>query len=135
MLRSVVGWVRVQDENWQATMHRMKIRIQRAANLHFVAPSEFRVRRDQWRYALHLANSRVKWLALVTQWQPLQCVDRFAPFVPSRGCGRPRKRWDDEVNAFSRLVFGARHWITEFQQYDSRVYIDLCDAYVAYCNL
>ena len=62
-------------------------------------------------------------------------MDRFAPFVPSRGRGRPRKRWDDEVNTFSRLVFGARHWIAEFQQYDSRVYIDLCDAYVAYCNL
>ena len=36
-------WVRIQGEDWQATMHRMKVRIQRAANLHFVAPWEFRV--------------------------------------------------------------------------------------------
>ena len=36
MLRSIVGWRRVQGEDWECTMRRMKCRVQRALEMHVV---------------------------------------------------------------------------------------------------
>ena len=93
-------------------MSRMKQRMNRATRLHFTMPWEFRLRRQQWNFALHIANSNYKWPHIVTQWDPLTSIDPFAPFEAYRGRGRPRKRRDDELAHFVYKVFGTRHWLS-----------------------
>ena len=38
MLRSIVGWVRIEGEDWCDTMHRMKLRLQHALAMHPLRP-------------------------------------------------------------------------------------------------
>ena len=38
MLRRIVGWRRVQGKDWECTMHRMKIRVQSALEMHGIKP-------------------------------------------------------------------------------------------------
>ena len=113
----------------------MKQRMNRAARLYFTMPWEFRLRWQQWSFALHIANSNCKWPRIVTQWDPLISIDPFAPFEAHRGRGRPRKRWDDELAHVVYRVFGTRHWFCELQDYEPRLYRDLSDACVASCHI
>ena len=58
MLRCIVGWVRIDDEPWSDTMHRMRNRMDRAAKLYFVQPWSIRLLRSQWSFACHLSTLR-----------------------------------------------------------------------------
>ena len=54
ILRPIVGWVRISDEPWSDTMHRMKQRMDRTAAMHFVQSWSIIFLRNQWSFAHHL---------------------------------------------------------------------------------
>ena len=56
MLRTIIGWIRVEDELWHDTMHRMKQRMERTANMHFVQPWSIRILRHQWSFLDHASS-------------------------------------------------------------------------------
>lgn len=54
MLRKIVGWVRLQGESWEATMHRMKDRVEDALKKHPVMLWRRRIGIHLWKYVLRI---------------------------------------------------------------------------------
>ena len=102
MLRSIIGWVRLPSDDWATTMRRMRSRLDHASRLHFVAPWELQLKRNQWGYAQHLANfTQDSWQKLVVQSKPMLVLDQNLEFVAHRNRGRPRTRWDSDLIKFA----------------------------------
>lgn len=52
VLRKIVGWVRLKDESWEITMHRMKDRVQRALLEYAVISWKQRLATYSWNHIL-----------------------------------------------------------------------------------
>ena len=88
MLRNIVGWVRHAEDDWHATMSRMKQKMERAEQSHKLVPWDELLSRQQAKFALHLRDSKCEWPRRVAAWSP----------VGARPRARPRLRWDDAIN-------------------------------------
>ena len=56
MLRRIVGWRRIDDEEWSITMHRMRVRLENAEILYCCEAWSKKYLRLQWRYAVYLSK-------------------------------------------------------------------------------
>ena len=50
MLRRIVDWRRIEEEDWRDTMLRMNQRLSRGENLYFWQPWSISFARNQWKY-------------------------------------------------------------------------------------
>ena len=110
MLRSIVGWRRIDGEPWDETMRRMRDRIESGHQLHKWQLWSHRFFRDQWRFAVHLLAKMSQWM-ITYNCSP--CFDERGMYVPHRDVGRPRIKWDDHIKAFFHYSFPERmdeHW-------------------------
>ena len=57
MLRRIVGWRRIDGEDWKETMKRMNDRLMEAQRLYFCASWSMIFARSQWRYVKHLMDA------------------------------------------------------------------------------
>ena len=90
MMRSIVGWIRMEDEEWHATGHRMKVRLEHALLSHPVAAWSVRRNAERDRLLHRLRNGVSPQICCkVHAWQPHDCDDA------RRGRGRPRRRWHE----------------------------------------
>ena len=132
MLRSIVGWVRHEDENCETTMHRMKQRLATAMDLHYVEPWEHYILRQQWRYAVHAAFSeKSDWPVRLANWNPLLVDDVSSPYIAYRSQGRPRIRWDDRLNEFCDVHLDCDRW-PDMVNWTPRELYELEAAYLQY---
>ena len=69
MLRSVVGWVRVANEDWHSTMSRMKHRLTAALHIHPVDTWSRQLARRQYNFAFQMLRIP-NWAATVVKWCP-----------------------------------------------------------------
>ena len=69
MLRSMVGWTRLQDESWHDTMSRMKIRVAKALHQHPIETWTRRLARCQHSFASRVAQTN-GWVTRVVTWNP-----------------------------------------------------------------
>ena len=68
MLRNIIGWVRVDGEDWHDTMSRMKSWMARASLQFLVTPWEFQFHKAQWSYAIHASRcSNTSWIDSVSR--------------------------------------------------------------------
>jgi len=100
MKRCIVGWVRRVDDDWPATMRRMRSRVSRADATHPSKPWVECIWRQQWHFITHLHGSACAWPRLLAAWKP----------TGYRSQGRPYLRWDDQVNRYCRLKFTCDNW-------------------------
>ena len=56
MLRKMVGWVRVQGEEWDITMRRMKVRVDRALDKYPIMLWKKRIATYLWKYILRIKS-------------------------------------------------------------------------------
>ena len=131
MLRSMIGWRRFTDEPWEETMRRMKRRMADALQ-HFPLSSwSERFHRNRWRYAIHVVNNEKNrlpfWLA---QWVPL--LDPISIYMPYRGPGRPRLRWDDHLHGFCYVHLGLHHWL-DIERYSKEELLLHEEMFLKYC--
>ena len=104
MLRSMVGWTRLQDESWHDTMSRMKIRVAKALHQHPIETWTRRLARCQHSFASRVAQTN-GWVTRVVTWNPeSNWRDNFS-LAPKRRQGRPLTRWDDKMRSFCKLKF------------------------------
>ena len=55
----------------------------------------------KWKLALRIATSpSERWLKKAAEWNP----DLSSRFQTNRAIGRPRKRWEDDINDFLKQV-------------------------------
>ena len=57
MLRRIVGWRRIDGEDWKATMKRMNDRLEQGHNLYVCQPWSMVYARSQWRYIKHMVDA------------------------------------------------------------------------------
>ena len=56
----------------------------------------------KWKLALRIATSVCeRWLKKAAEWNP----DQSSRNKTNRAIGRPRKRWEDDINDFLKQVF------------------------------
>ncbi|OLP96509.1 Myosin-12 [Symbiodinium microadriaticum] len=102
MLRSMVGWIRIQDESWHDTMSRMKSRVAKDLHQHPIEAWTRRLARCQHSFAVRVAQTN-GWVTHVVTWNPeSNWHDNFSS-APKRRQGRPLTRWDDKLRAFCKL--------------------------------
>ena len=66
-------------------------------------------RRRKFKWALKVATCNSdRWASRATTWQPN--LQRKAAATAARSAGRPRTRWDDDLNSFSRRVLKCEDW-------------------------
>ena len=84
----------------------MRSRLDHASRLHFVAPWELKLKRNQWGYAQHLADLiNDSWQKLVVQWKPMLVLDQSLELVAHCNRGRPRTRWDSDLIKFADHIW------------------------------
>ena len=55
----------------------------------------------KWRLAMRIATSpSERWLIKAAEWNP----ELSSKYRTNRAIGRPRKRWEDDINEFLKLV-------------------------------
>ena len=104
MLRSIVGWVRVGDEPWRMTMHRMKLRVNAVLALHILDPWTKRLTFRQHSFASHVVET-CGWAMNVWEWHPEADWQYSFTVQPTRRPGRPLTRWDDRLRSFCKRHF------------------------------
>jgi len=124
MLRRVVGWVRIQDEDWSETMSRMKSRVESALRVYPVEAWSAQFLRKQFRMVCRLSRRDGEWAMRVSRWKPalMYCDAR-------RNSGRPAVRWDDRLNEFVRSHLLIESWQAACANLDFPVHED---AYVQF---
>ena len=114
MIRRIIGWRRISDENWKSTMSRMKIRMENARIQYDYEDWSVKYAKNIWNYAIHLSKmNNSHWGRLLTLDCQTQKFDPFSPYIPYRPPGRPRLRWDDHLRAFFDRIFphSDLHWM------------------------
>jgi hypothetical protein len=103
MLRKIVGWVRVQDEEWETTMRRMKGRVDDALLKYPMQMWKERIAKYLWNFILRVKSAPFdEWISQSSKWFPNECEDESSEFVAYRVRGRPYSKWDDVVTKFYR---------------------------------
>ena len=106
MFRSIVGWVRIHDDqNWRDIMVQMNHRMAIANILFPMEDWEDRLFRSKFRLAHRIARSPEAWPAKSVSWNPLTNWESNFACMPQRKRGRPSARWDDTLTIFSTEFF------------------------------
>ena len=105
MLRSIVGWVRLGDEPWRMTMHRMKLRVNAALALHSLDPWTKRLALRQHSFAAAHVVETCGWAMSVCEWHPEADWQYNFTVQPTRRRGRPLTRWDDRLRSCCKRHF------------------------------
>ena len=106
MLREIVGRIRIQNEPWDVTMRRMKLRVARALGSRAIMPWKKRLAKNQWKFILGIKTARSEsWIKLAFEWKPNECDDALNEYLAHRDRGRPNLRWDDVVIVFADSIF------------------------------
>ena len=99
MLRRIIGWRRVANENWHDTMTRMNARLERAHNLY--PWKNWSYAGNKWRFIHHILSSEQGlWSRTLLLFNFYPIADPVSIFQPKRSNGRPRLRWDDCIQSF-----------------------------------
>ena len=116
MLRSIVGWVRIEGEDWRDTMHRMKLRLQHALAMHPLRPWTQQLFSRQYRIASKISRRDDGW------------THNFLR-APRRKLGRPEK--DDNLRTFALEHLQGRTWMVAAR---SRQWLDNEHLFVQFCQ-
>ncbi|CAE7565538.1 unnamed protein product [Symbiodinium natans] len=103
MLRSIVGWRRVDGEPWSDTMTRMNQRVASALQQHPVTAWDQQLLSRQYNFAATVTRSQ--WPSLVCKWDPRTRWSANTTTRPTRIVGRPRAKWDDRLSKFAAQCF------------------------------
>ena len=133
MLRLIVDWRRIPNEEWSVTMHRMSVRVDRAQRDFPVKAWQESFHRQRWRFAIHDAkNQKCKWMYRLSQYCPDLIHDEA--LAPYRKPGRPYTRWDDSLHDYCGYEWSLLHWLgVEFWSREKCEMVE--DRYVQYCML
>ena len=115
MLRSVVGWVRVANEDWHNTMSRMKHRLTAALHIHPVDTWSRQLARRQYNFAFQMLRIP-NWAAAVVKWCPESNWQANFALQLHRRPGRPLTKWDDRLRSFAACNFPAVNTWTDIAE-------------------
>ena len=110
MLPRIIGWRRIQGEDWHDTMERMNTRMQMGYRQYQWLQWDTRFAKAQWRLITHIMRSDLQlWSKDLCKQRFIDIPDARCIFQPRRSPGRPRCRWDDHIQNFCDYYFPDRH--------------------------
>ena len=78
-------------------------------------------KRMKWRLSLRIAtSSSERWLMKAVEWNP----EFSSKYRTNRAVGRPRKRWEDDINEFFKLVEDETENFTECSSQINKTWIN-----------
>ena len=104
MLRSIVGWVRVNGEDWSDTMRRMNQRVSVAFELFPIPPWTEQLAKRQFQFAAKIASEQ-SWSSIAGHWICTTGWQANFDNLPSRKRGRPLVKWDDKLSHLTHQFF------------------------------
>ena len=104
MLRSIVGWVRVNGEDWSETMRRMNHRLSVALELFPIPPWTEQLAKRQFQFAAKIASEQ-SWSSIAGHWICTTGWQANFDNMPSRKRGRPLVKWDDKLSHLTHQFF------------------------------
>ena len=112
MLRSIVGWVRLNGEDWSDTMRRMNHRLSVALELFPIPPWTEQLAKRQFLFASKIA-SKQSWSSIAGHWTCTTGWQANFDKMPSRKRGRPLVKWDDKLSKITEQYFPPHYrWLT-----------------------
>ena len=132
MLRRIVGWVRIREEDWSITMKRMSERVSRALIQWPSKPWPERIYLMQWNYACRVRSLPcLSWVVLSCKWEPHRILDVSLGVLVSRPRGRLFLKWNAKLAGFNMAIFRCE-WFRVVLNSDW-----LCkkDAYLRWCGV
>ena len=76
----------------------------------------------KWKLALRIATSpRERWLKKAAEWNP----ELSSRYRTNRAIGRPRKRWEDDINEFFKQEFGDTKDLIESNNQTNKTWISI----------
>ena len=100
---------------WEITMRRMNQRLEHAASSHPVQSWSNQYFINQYRLASKIVFNQCAGAATAIAWMLVDDWVHNFPSAPSTNRGRPPKRWDQALTAFSSTDFGERNWLKAAQ--------------------
>jgi hypothetical protein len=94
MLRKIVGWTKLADDEWSDVYRRLRTKIMRATEQYPIRDWIEELARLKTKLQEQIETNRRSTLTLrAVRWDPARVNDDQLPLQPKRGRGRPRTRW------------------------------------------
>ena len=105
MLRSIVGWAPLVDNDWHELMQKMNRKLENAQQIFNVKSWIERLLVGRFRFAAKIASGMNSWASITSEWYPYQRWQKNYCVEPRKRIGRPAKRWDDQMQSFAQVIF------------------------------
>ena len=105
VLRSIVGWAPLVDNDWHELMQKMSRKLKNAQQIFHVRSWIERLLVGRFRFAAKIASGINFWASITSEWYPYQRWQMNCCVEPRRRIGRPVKRWDDQMQSFAQEIF------------------------------
>ena len=92
MLRMIVGWSKLPDDDWADVYRRLKAKIHKATHKHEVRDWVEELSRRKLDLRHHLGKRKFL-TQRAAKWEPTKVTDEHLLDTPRRNRGRPRARW------------------------------------------
>ena len=120
-----------RNASWEATMRRMKQRVNSALVQHPVVWWIKRIAKYLWKFAIRVKSAPTNdWIAQSTKWQPEMIEDASCEFLPYRTISCPRLKWDDQIRKFCRIHFNSCWHNVPIEAFSDRM-----NAFIEYYSL
>jgi len=104
MLRSIVGWDRLNGGDWSDTMRRINHRLSVALELFPIPPWTEQLAKRQFLFAAKMTSEQ-SWSSIVGHWTCTTGWQANFDNMPSRKRGRPLVKWDDKLSHITNQFF------------------------------
>ena len=93
MLRRIIGWRRIDGQDWETTMHRMNERIDCARRQYSWKIWSMSFARAQWRFIGHILQGPISlWSRVLCKFNWSITHDPKSSIWPHRSIGHPRQK-------------------------------------------
>jgi len=104
MLRSIVGWAKPVDGEWATAMRQTNARLKSALSLFPIDNWMYQLAGRKLKLAHRLTINPHAWSIRSLRWNPCD-HDLHGPIIACRGPGRPRLKWDHDLEVFANQHF------------------------------
>ena len=111
----------IDEEDWVEHIKRSTIEAMEKMENEKIRCWKMAQRRMNWRLAMRIATSQKdRWLIKAAEWNP----ELGSKYRTNRSIGRPRKRWEDDINEFLKQIEDETENLTESSNHINKNWIN-----------
>ena len=111
----------IEEEEWVEYIKRSTIEAMEKMENEKIRCWTLTQRKIKWRLAMRIATSqKERWLIKAAEWNP----ELSSKYRTNRSIGRPRKRWEDDINEFLKQIEDETENMTESSNHINKNWIN-----------